>query len=148
MTQWYPRRIVPNRLGRLGAFALWLTRSPRSRGPLVRTAQPNSSTGAGWITLSISQEEASDWGWTVALHPEDRGRLMDSWRHLLAWSETQLLAEILSRRRRNGPRAFGGPFPRNLARRAFNLACLAWSLPSSSWAFQASTLVVSARAFC
>ena len=25
----------------------------------MRTAQPNSSTGAGWITLSISQEEAS-----------------------------------------------------------------------------------------
>ncbi len=36
----------------------------------------------------LSAQDASDWGWTVALHPEDRGRLMDHWRHLLASGES------------------------------------------------------------
>jgi hypothetical protein len=31
-----------------------------------------------------SAEEASDWGLAVALHQEDRGRLMDYWRRVLA----------------------------------------------------------------
>jgi PAS domain S-box-containing protein len=41
-----------------------------------------------WLDYAgLSAEEASDWGWAVALHPEDRGRLMDYWRHLLASGE-------------------------------------------------------------
>jgi hypothetical protein len=39
--------------------------------------------------------------------------------------ETQVLVEILSRRRGNGRRATAGCFPCNLARRALNLPCLA-----------------------
>src|SRR5205085_11121161 len=45
----------------------------------------------------LSAEEASDWGWTVAVHPDDRGRLMDYWRHLLASGEA---GEIEARLRR------------------------------------------------
>jgi PAS domain S-box-containing protein len=38
-----------------------------------------------WLDYAgLSAEEALDWGWTVALHPEDRGRLTDYWRQILA----------------------------------------------------------------
>jgi PAS domain S-box-containing protein len=51
-----------------------------------------------WLDYAgLSAEEVSDWGWTVALHPEDRGRLMDYWRHLLASGEA---GEIEGRLRR------------------------------------------------
>jgi PAS domain S-box-containing protein len=51
-----------------------------------------------WLDYAgLSAEEASDWGWAVAVHPEDRGRLMDYWRHLLASGEA---GEIEARLRR------------------------------------------------
>ncbi|MCU1313501.1 MAG: hypothetical protein JWM54_1258, partial [Acidobacteriaceae bacterium] len=51
-----------------------------------------------WLDYAgLSMEEASGWGWTVALHPEDRDGLMDYWRHLLASGET---GEIEARLRR------------------------------------------------
>jgi formate hydrogenlyase transcriptional activator len=51
-----------------------------------------------WLDYAgLSAEQASDSGWTVALHPEDRGRLMDYWRHLLASGEA---GEIEARLRR------------------------------------------------
>jgi len=38
-----------------------------------------------WLDYAgLSAEEASDCGWTVALHPEDRDRLTDYWRQILA----------------------------------------------------------------
>src|SRR5258708_36385765 len=41
-----------------------------------------------WLDYTgLSAEEASDWGWTAAVHTEDRDRLMDFWRHLLASGE-------------------------------------------------------------
>jgi len=51
-----------------------------------------------WLDYTgLSMEEASDWGWTAALHTEDRDRLMDFWRHLLASGEA---GEIEARLRR------------------------------------------------
>jgi PAS domain S-box-containing protein len=51
-----------------------------------------------WLDYAgLSAEEASDWGWTVALHPEDRGRLLDYWRELLASEKS---GEIEARLRR------------------------------------------------
>jgi formate hydrogenlyase transcriptional activator len=51
-----------------------------------------------WLDYAgLSAEEAADWGWTVALHPEDRTRLTDYWRHVLASGET---GEIEARLRR------------------------------------------------
>src|SRR5579859_1665623 len=51
-----------------------------------------------WLDYTgLSAEEASDWGWTAALHPEDRDRLMDFWRHLLDSGEA---GEIEARLRR------------------------------------------------
>jgi len=51
-----------------------------------------------WLDYAgLSGEEAADWGWTVALHPEDRGRLTDHWRSLLATGEA---GEIEARLRR------------------------------------------------
>jgi PAS domain-containing protein len=41
-----------------------------------------------WLDYTgLSAEEASDWGWTAAVHTEDRDRLMDFWRYLLASGE-------------------------------------------------------------
>ena len=51
-----------------------------------------------WLDyVGISAEEAADWGWTVALHREDRGRLTDYWLHLVASGEA---GEIEARLRR------------------------------------------------
>src|ERR1700732_597388 len=36
-----------------------------------------------WLDFTgLAAEEASDWGWAAALHPEERERLLDSWGHL------------------------------------------------------------------
>jgi PAS domain S-box-containing protein len=41
-----------------------------------------------WLEYTgLSAEQAHDWGWTVALHPEDLNRLTDYWRAVLASSE-------------------------------------------------------------
>jgi PAS domain S-box-containing protein len=51
-----------------------------------------------WLDYAgLSAEAASNWGWTVALHPDDRDRLMDYWRRLLASGEA---GEIEARIRR------------------------------------------------
>jgi len=59
---------------------------------LAWSARPDGSAeflNRPWLDYTgLSAEEASDWGWTVAVHPDDRGRLMDSWRHLLTSGET------------------------------------------------------------
>src|SRR6202047_4462434 len=68
---------------------------------LAWAARPDGSAeflNRRWLDYAgLSMEEASGWGWTVALHPEDRDRLMDYWRHLLASGEA---GEIEARLRR------------------------------------------------
>jgi PAS domain S-box-containing protein len=68
---------------------------------LAWSAHPDGSAeffNRRWLDYAgLSAEEASEWGWTVALHPEDRDRLMDYWRHLLASGEA---GEIEARLRR------------------------------------------------
>jgi PAS domain S-box-containing protein len=68
---------------------------------LAWSAHPDGSAeffNRRWLDYAgLSMEEASCWGWTVALHPEDRDRLMDYWRRLLASGET---GEIEARLRR------------------------------------------------
>jgi formate hydrogenlyase transcriptional activator len=68
---------------------------------LVWSARPDGSAeffNRRWLDYAgLSAEEASDWGWTVALHPEDRGRFTDYWRQLLASGEA---GEIEARLRR------------------------------------------------
>jgi PAS domain-containing protein len=55
---------------------------------LAWSARPDGSAkffNRRWLDYAgLSAEEAADWGWTVALHPEDRARLMDYWHHVLA----------------------------------------------------------------
>jgi formate hydrogenlyase transcriptional activator len=68
---------------------------------LAWSAHPDGSVeffNRRWLDYAgLSMEEASDWGWTVALHPEDRDRLMDYWRRLLDSGEA---GEIEARLRR------------------------------------------------
>src|SRR5260370_42382889 len=38
-----------------------------------------------WLDYTgLSPEQARDWGWTAALHPDDLNRLVDYWRTVLA----------------------------------------------------------------
>jgi formate hydrogenlyase transcriptional activator len=68
---------------------------------LAWSARPDGSAeffNRRWLDYAgLSAEEVADWSWTVALHPEDRARLMDYWRHVLASGET---GEIEARLRR------------------------------------------------
>jgi formate hydrogenlyase transcriptional activator len=68
---------------------------------LAWSARPDGSAeyfNQRWLEYAgLSVEEAADWGWTVALHPDDRARLMDYWRHVLASGEA---GEIEARLRR------------------------------------------------
>src|SRR5580704_9695368 len=68
---------------------------------LAWAARPDGSAeflNRRWLDYTgLSTEEASDWGWTVALHTEDRDRLIDFWRHLLDSGEA---GEIEARLRR------------------------------------------------
>src|SRR5713101_6901187 len=68
---------------------------------LAWSARPDGSAeffSRRWLDYTgLSAEEASDWGWTVAFHPEDRESLMDFWRPLLASGEA---GEIQARLRR------------------------------------------------
>jgi PAS domain S-box-containing protein len=68
---------------------------------LAWSARPDGSAEfltRRWLEYTgLSAEEASDWGWTAAVHSEDRERLMDFWRHLLASGEA---GEIEARLRR------------------------------------------------
>src|SRR2546428_7823255 len=41
-----------------------------------------------WLEYTgLSMAQALGWGWTVPVHPEDLGKLMDSWSRLLASGE-------------------------------------------------------------
>ena len=68
---------------------------------LAWSARPDGSAeffNRRWLEYAgLSAEEAADWGWTVALHPEDRERLTDYWRQVLASGEP---GEIEARLRR------------------------------------------------
>jgi formate hydrogenlyase transcriptional activator len=68
---------------------------------LAWSARPDGSAeffNRRWLDYAgLSAKEAADWGWTVALHPEDRGKLIDYWRHVLTSGET---GEIEARLRR------------------------------------------------
>jgi formate hydrogenlyase transcriptional activator len=68
---------------------------------LAWSARPDGSAeflNRRWLDYAgLSAEEASDWGWTAALHPADRDRLIDYWRQLLASGEA---GEIEARLRR------------------------------------------------
>jgi PAS domain S-box-containing protein len=65
------------------------------------SARPDGSAeffNRRWLDYAgLSAEEAADWGWTVALHPEDRARLMDYWRYVLASGETGEIEACLRR---------------------------------------------------
>lgn len=69
---------------------------------LAWSARPDGSAeflNRRWLDYTgLSAGEASDWGWTGAIHTEDRDRLMDFWRHLLACGEP---GEIEARLRRH-----------------------------------------------
>src|SRR5438445_13828513 len=58
---------------------------------LAWSARPDGSAeffNRRWLDYAgLSAEEASDWGWTVALHREDRARLTDYCPQLLASGE-------------------------------------------------------------
>src|SRR5713226_9395916 len=68
---------------------------------LVWSARPDGSAellNRRWLDYTgLSTEEASNWGWTAALHTEDRDRLIDFWRRLLDPGEA---GEIEARLRR------------------------------------------------
>jgi PAS domain S-box-containing protein len=45
-----------------------------------------------WLDYTgLSAEEASDWGWSVALQPEDRERVMHYWRRQVSSGEVTVL---------------------------------------------------------
>lgn len=58
---------------------------------LAWSARPDGSAeflNRRWLDYTgLSREEASDWGWTAAVHTEDRDQLLNSWRRLLASGE-------------------------------------------------------------
>jgi formate hydrogenlyase transcriptional activator len=68
---------------------------------LAWSARPDGSAeflNQRWLDYTgLSAEEASDWGWTAAVHTEDRDRLMAFWRSLLTSGEA---GEIEARLRR------------------------------------------------
>jgi formate hydrogenlyase transcriptional activator len=55
---------------------------------LVWSARPDGSAeffNQRWLDFTgLSADQSRDSGWTAALHPEDRGRVMEYWGHLLA----------------------------------------------------------------
>jgi formate hydrogenlyase transcriptional activator len=68
---------------------------------LAWSARPDGSAeflNRRWLDYTgLSSEEAMDWGWTEAVHTDDRDRLMDFWRHFLDSGEA---GEIEARLRR------------------------------------------------
>jgi hypothetical protein len=66
---------------------------------LAWSARPDGSVeflNRRWLDYTgLSAEEALNWGWTAALHTEDRDRLVDFWRHLLASGEAGEIATDL-----------------------------------------------------
>ena len=68
---------------------------------LAWSARPDGSAelfSRRWLEYTgLSEEEARNWGWTVAVHPDDLSRLADYWRSVLASGEQ---GEIEARLRR------------------------------------------------
>jgi len=68
---------------------------------LVWSARPDGSAkffNQRWLDYTgLSAQQASDSGWTAALHPDDRSRLMEYWEHLLVSGKA---GEIEARLRR------------------------------------------------
>ena len=68
---------------------------------LAWSARPEGSAeffNRRWLDYAgLSIEEARDWGWTAAVHPDDLSRLTDYWRSILASGEP---GEIEARLRR------------------------------------------------
>ena len=68
---------------------------------LAWSARPDGSAeffNRRWLDYAgLSAEEASDWGWTAAVHADDLNRLADYWRSILASGES---GEIEARLRR------------------------------------------------
>ena len=68
---------------------------------LAWSARPDGSAeffNRRWLDYcGLSAEEASGWGWTSAVHPDDLNRLTDYWRSILASGES---GEIEARLRR------------------------------------------------
>jgi PAS domain S-box-containing protein len=68
---------------------------------LIWSARPDGSSeflNRRWLDYTgLSREQAEGWGWVDVLHPDDRGRLVDYWRTLLASGEP---GEIEARIRR------------------------------------------------
>jgi formate hydrogenlyase transcriptional activator len=58
---------------------------------LAWSARPDGSAeflNRRWLDYTgLSSEEATDWGWTAALHTEDRDKFLEFWRRLLASGE-------------------------------------------------------------
>ena len=69
---------------------------------LAWSARPDGSAeflNRRWLDYTgLSSKEASDWGWTAALHTEDRDRVMERWRRLLDSGEA---GEMEARLRRH-----------------------------------------------
>ena len=58
---------------------------------LAWSCRPDGTTAflnQRWLDYTgLSMAQALDWGWQVAIHPEDLGKLMDTWGRLLASGE-------------------------------------------------------------
>lgn len=69
---------------------------------LAWSARPEGSAeffNRRWLDYAgLSIEEACDWGWTAAVHPDDLKRLTGNWRSILASGEP---GEIEARLRRS-----------------------------------------------
>jgi PAS domain S-box-containing protein len=69
---------------------------------LAWSARPDGSAeffNRRWLDYTgLSTEQARNWGWTVAVHPDDSKRLLDYWRSVLASGEP---GEIEGRLRRS-----------------------------------------------
>jgi PAS domain S-box-containing protein len=68
---------------------------------LVWAARPDGSAeffNQRWLDYAgLSFDDARDWGWTAAVHPDDRATVVDLWRTILASGES---GEIEARLRR------------------------------------------------
>jgi formate hydrogenlyase transcriptional activator len=68
---------------------------------LVWSARPDGSAGffnQRWLHYAgLTFNQARDWGWTVAIHPDDRAKVLGLWRNILASGEA---GEIEARLRR------------------------------------------------
>ena len=94
---WHPQAMVPGNRSRHTTSALWLTPIP----VLPWSARPDGSAeffNQRWLEYAgLSTERTLNWGWIVAVHPDDRSRLADYWQSIQATGEP---GEIEARPRR------------------------------------------------